>query len=181
MWQELLSPGVPSHLQWEVVAVPSLPFQWVRRSIRFPWAFALGRALSPAWAGCWCREFSPAAGTKAAQTADVDSKSLSFPLPGQAPGRIWFTTRLTCIYEQEKSSHSLGITVFVKNVRGVFMSPITVFPPLREPSQKHHFFGLLLLQTRTYYSSLQVDKEKRDFTCDCTSRVYLKGSPTQCG
>lgn len=128
--------GVPFHLQWEVVAVPSLPFQWVRNSIGFPWApalgialeRALGRAPSPALGGCWCREFSPAAGTKAAQTADVDSKSLSFPLSGQAPGRIWFTTCLTCIYEQESSSHSLGTAAFVKNARGVFMSPITGCP-----------------------------------------------------
>lgn len=120
--------GVPFPLQWKVVAVPSLPFQWIRNSITSSWASALGRALSPweAHGSWWSREFSPAAGTKAAQAADVDSKLLSFPLSGQAPGRTWFTKHLMCIYQQEKSSLSLGITVFLKNV--TFMSPSAVSP-----------------------------------------------------
>lgn len=59
------------------------------------------------------------------------------------------------------------------------MSPITISPPLRVPSQKHHFLGCCCLKQEQI--KLQADKEKRDFTCDYTSHVYLKGSPTSTG
>lgn len=47
-----------------------------------------------------------------------------------------------CLWTGEKRPFSAySWNLFLKNVRGVFMSPIAVPLPSREPSQKHHLLG----------------------------------------